>query len=56
MKEFIIEYIVISKRIARVEAEDRETAVREVKEWHAQLNYDKVNVESVLIQKVDEDE
>lgn len=53
MEEFIVEYIVITKRVARVEAETKEKAAQQVKEWHSQLNYDRDGHDVVLVQKVE---
>lgn len=51
--EFIVEYILISRRIARIRADDKVAAVHQVKEWHSQLNYDRDGLDAILVQKVE---
>jgi hypothetical protein len=54
MPEFIIEYIVTQVRLARVTAVSEANATQEIKDWHEQIQSERM-AESVIINTVERD-
>jgi len=54
MAEFIIEYVLVQKRVARILCASKEDALEDIQRYHEQYDSDKLN-EVVMILSLDED-